>query len=300
LQYRNPYGGGEPVKLKLKGEPLGILETENSPVALHARRRWMGGAGRARSLARETVKQIKSVQRKNGSWDDAVALTVQNLFALWLLVDSPDKSVMRAVDWMLEAGHPPLQYSCNDGADYSGMFFRTTRRDHAELRRLRDVPFTPGCSGFVKTGASLFFAVEFGKKGDPRVRKAFTSINRTAEIRKGRLCTGSCANNLHLALAVDQRQHKGLAVSRILACLAREQNNSGVWERGLPFYPTLWFLSHLRSRKADTLFFRALNYVRRSQNRDGSWGRSQRLLDTFLVLDSLERKKIEVAHGSRV
>ena len=79
----------------------------------------------------------------------------------------------------------------------------------------------------------------------------------------------------------------------VLSWLERHMAPTGSWDQGIPFFPTLWVLAHLRSPKAGRLFRRALVRVARSQNSDGSWGRRQKLLDSFLVLDSLKRKGIE-------
>ncbi len=276
--------------MKLKSDPLGIFEADDSPIALYARNRWMNGSGRVAALARDTVRRIEAAQSPDGSWEGAVAPTIQHLFSLWLLSGQAIPAAAKAVAWLCEAKHPPLELDCRDGATYSGMFFRTTRRDHEELRKLRTVPFTPGCSGFVKTGAALFFAAQFGRATSDRMKRAFVSVNRTAKVRRGKLCTGSCANNLHLALAGHPRQRQGPGMAHVLNYLARAQTPAGSWANGLPFFPTLWALSHLNSRAADALLLPAFRRLQRTQNRDGSWGRSQRQLFTFLALDALSRK----------
>lgn len=280
--------------MKTKADPLAIFRESNSPIALHVRKRWMGGAGRAVALAGGTVKHLEDKQAEDGSWNGTVAHTIQNLFALWLLLERADRSVNRALDWMLETGYPAMQCPRENGATYSNMFFRTSRHDRQELRRLMHLPFTSGCSGFVKTGAALFFAVEFGRAGDERVEQAFASINRTAQVRNGRLCSGPCANNIHLALAVHPRYSGGAGMARVLSWLERQIKPTGSWDKGIPFFPTFWMLAHLKSRKSNELFRQALVRVERSQNSDGTWGRGQKLLDTFLVLDSLSRKGIEL------
>jgi hypothetical protein len=276
--------------MKLKADPLGIFEEDDSPIALHARRRWMDGAGRAGLLARETVMQIGSTQSADGSWDGSVSSTIRNLFSLWLLAGLDSRVITKALDWLLEVDHPPMKQERENGATYDGMFFRTTRRDREELRRPQPVPFTPGCSGFVKTGAALFFAGQFGRGDDERVRKAFSSINRTARARQGRLCTGSCASNIHIAMAAHPQERRSEGMKAVLAYLSGKQKPIGSWEDGIPFFPTLWMLSYLNSRAANAAFRLALGRVQRSQSRDGYWGRSRKQLDSFLVLDSLSQK----------
>lgn len=278
--------------MQLKASPYHVFEQDDSPLSLHGRRRWMNGTGRADSLAKNAVQHIASEQHKDGSWDGAAAPTIQHLFALLLLGGAPRRVTSKALDWLMEAGRPPLQLDHKDGSSYSHMFFRTSRRDYTELRHMRDVPFTPGCSGFVKTGAALFFAVQFGRQDHPRVRNAFSSIAKTAKVRNGRLCSGSCANNIHLALAAHPRYRSGPALRHVLSHLEKLQKSDGSWDKGVPFYPTLWILSHLNSRPANSALQRALGRVQRTQNRDGSWGRTQKQLNAFLLLDALERKAI--------
>jgi hypothetical protein len=279
--------------LRLKADPLPIFREADSPVALHVRQRWLGDDARASDLAGETVARIEAAQGADGSWDGSCARTIENLFSLWLLLERKDPCVQKALDWLMETGRPPLHLPQENGATYNNLFFRTSRRDNTDLQRLTDVPFTPGCSGFVKTGAALFLATQFGLAGDDRVEKAFRSAVQTAKARNGRLCRGSCGNNINLALAVHPRHSRGPGMGCVLSWLERHMAPTGSWDQGIPFFPTLWVLAHLRSPKAGRLFRRALVRVARSQNSDGSWGRRQKLLDSFLVLDSLKRKGIE-------
>lgn len=281
--------------MKLKADPLAVFRESNSPLALHARQRWLGGAGQAASLARQTVQCLEQEQAGDGSWGGSTATTIQRLFALWLLLDQRNRAVERALDWLTEAGYPPMLNPRDDGADYSNLFFRTHGRDRADLRHMRHVPFTAGCAGFVKTGAALFFSMAFGRDGDERVEQAYASVNQTACARQGRLCCGSCASNLHLALAVHPRHNQGAGMDRVLSWLECQMKLTGSWGAGIPFFPTLWMLSQLQSARSDALFHRALARAGRSQHPDGSWGNRQRVLDTFLVLDSLSRKGIEAA-----
>jgi hypothetical protein len=282
--------------LNLRADPLPLFHEARGPIALHVRARWGRQPRQAAAKAKAEAARIRRSQAADGSWDGAVADTIHGLFALWLLAPERTPSVDRALDWLLETSHPPLKRPCPDGASYDNLFFRTTRRDNRELQQLRNVPFTPGCTGFVKTGAALFFAVQFGRIEDGRVKAAFRSINKTAVARQGKLCCGSCANNIILALAVHPRHRRGRGMAQVVSHLAGSQSPTGNWSGGIPFYPTFWALSHVDLPAAKRQFAAALTRVRRSQNRDGSWGRTQLHLQTFLVLDALRRKGIEVLH----
>jgi hypothetical protein len=81
-----------------------------------------------------------------------------------------------------------------------------------------------------------------------------------------------------------------LALSR----LGREQLSSGGWRGTIPFYPTFNALSRLNLPQADRQFKKALNKIAKTQNKDGSWGRSSRKFDSYLVVDALQRKGIDL------
>jgi ABC-type multidrug transport system fused ATPase/permease subunit len=72
---------------------------------------------------------------------------------------SQNYRVKDALNWMLETELPPFKSELRNGG-YNDLFLRTTRRDHSEMRKMSGLPFTSGCSGFVKTGAALYFAAK--------------------------------------------------------------------------------------------------------------------------------------------
>ncbi len=275
--------------MKLKANPYAVFETGDSPIVIHAQRRWMGGDRADRVLAGRIIAELRKGQSEDGSWSGSVARTLESLYALWLLLDEGDRSTAKGVDWLLEVGHPPMRCPCRDGATYDGLFFRMRRGESDALRHLHGVPFTPGCAGFVKTGAALFFASAFGQGDSQRVAGAYESLTRVVKVRQGRWCSGSCGNNILLAFAVHPKHSRSAAMGRAVSWLSSQQMPDGTWRRGVPFFSALAALSHVKHPLSAQQCQRALDRLERTQNHDGSWGRGQPQLNTFLVLDATER-----------
>jgi hypothetical protein len=263
--------------IDLKADPYSIFEKSDSPIAMHARKRWASKGGEADS--KKITAVIRSSQSANGSWNNSVAQTIENLFALFLLV-RPSPATAKAIDWLLEVDQPPMQHPC-----YSNLFFRVRR---ADVELLKTGPFSPGCSGFVKTGGALFLASLFNQGDDRRVSQAFATLAKLPAQRQGRFCSASCSNNILQAFAANDEYRSSAAMKLAVARLEQEQMPNGNWSSGFPFYPTFYALSRIESKSADAQFRRALPRIVRVQKKDGSWGHSP--LNTFLVLDALERK----------
>jgi len=277
--------------MKTWRDPVVAFHSDDSPVGLHVRANWLGDSS-ARAKAARAAHDLRRAQEGDGSWRASVATTLQKLFDLWLLSPSADQSAHRALDWLLEVGHEPRPYAC-----YPGLFFhRMGRGDRAALRDMKGVPFTGGCCGFVKTGAVLFLATLFDKS-HAHVVEGYRTVEAHAKRSNGRLCSGSCANNLKLALAAHPRHRKGEGMKHIISHLAAHQTPAGSWGGGIPFYPTFYLLSFLDDRAARRQFDSALGRLRRTQNADGTWGRSNRHVATWMVLDSLKRRGLHPSAG---
>jgi hypothetical protein len=270
--------------MDFRADPYSVFDRDDAPVSLHARMRWQRGAGAAAQAARTRIAEIAARQRPDGSWDGSLARTIEALYALWLLGAKPDRTVIAGIDYLAE--RPGDLRPVADTCPYKGFFMEAPRRD---LQTLRGVPFTMGCSCFVKTGAALFLAAQFGRQNDERIDMAYRSTDRTSRLREGRLCSGPCANNLHLAIAANPQARAAPGARAMVRYMEACQTERGNWERSLPFFQTLWVLSHMPQRSAAQQVERALQRVERTQNPDGSWGRADRTLCTYLVLDSLER-----------
>jgi squalene cyclase len=96
------------------------------------------------------------------------------------------------------------------------------------------------------------------------------------------------------ALAVHPRYARSSEMHLAAGWLAQRQEPGGSWTSGIPFYPTLYALSHVRGKHANAQFNRALDRAVRTQNSDGSWGGSQRQLCTFLVLSATKNRGLDV------
>jgi hypothetical protein len=273
-----------------KFHSLSIFEQSDSAIAIHARRRWMNGGKRDGVLAGRILSRRRRQQSGDGSWAGSVAKTIENLFAIWLLDEHLSHTTAKAIDWMLEVGHPAMHHECGDGAAYDSMFFRMARGERESLREMSGVPFTQGCAGFIKTGAALFFATAFGHRSD-LADAAYDSLSRVVQVRQGRWCSPSCGNNILQAFAIHETRSTSAAMKRAVAWLATQQEESGAWG-SVPFYPTVFAMGHLKDASSRRQLRAAMRRLQRLRNPDGSWGRSQRELNTLLALDAMERSGI--------
>ena len=277
--------------MDLRADPRAVFQENDSALALHARRRWLEGAGCARSKARRRVREVAAAQQPDGSWDGKTSVTIRRMFELWLLADKPSDAMHRGLDWLTEPGRPPLEHK-----HYHGMFFRIPNERVRALHRMPDVPFTPGCSGFIKSGAAMFFACQLGREKEPHVARAFASAEKLPALprNQGRWCSPSCGENIFQAFAAHQTLAGSDAVRKYVAYLADQQKPTGRFDGRTPFLPVVWGLSRLRFKAARAVFARTLPAIARAQRKDGSWGSRNRQLNAFIVLDSMERAGINV------
>jgi len=288
-QWSDERAGSMPTDLR--ADPRAVFQENDSALALHARRRWLAGAGRARSKARQCVREIAAAQQADGSWDGRTSVTIRRMFELWLLADKRGDAMHRGVDWLTQLGRPPMQHKHN-----YGLFFRIPNEGVPALHGMPDVPFTPGCSGIMKSGAAMFFACQLGRENQPHIARAFASAKKLPALPKnqGRWCSPSCGENLFQAFAVHPTLAGSDAVRRYVAYLADQQKPTGRFHSRTPFFPVVWGLSRLRFRAARRVFTRTLPAIVSAQRKDGAWGPRNRQLHAFIVLDSLERAGIEV------
>lgn len=279
----------------LKTNPLPFFEKSVSPFARHAQARW----GALQGGAIMTPPLTAPGQGADGSWNDSVHDTIRQLYARWLIAPVLDEPTSRGLCWLLEVGHPPQRWQASDGARYDDLFFKMRRGDPSRLRVLQGAPFSAGCSGFVKTGAALFLAQQFGLPDEEgRMGRAFASLARIPPLRRGWWCSASCGANIFQAFAVHPDYSRSPAMGLAIDYLAACQGEDGAWEGGIPFYETFNALSRLEDDRATRQFECALPRVVRAQAADGGWGRSDRELKAFLVLDALDRKGLAWPHQS--
>jgi hypothetical protein len=265
-------------------------------MAVHARLRWMNGGRQDRALAGKLMAGLRREQGADGSWNGSVHQTIHNLFSLWLLQESlngqagKSRCTAKAVDWMLECGHGTGRGGmCGCDGVYEGLFFGIGRADREPLRKIAGVPFTPGCGGFVKTGAALFFATVFQQGDVERVQRAYQRLEQVGMHRHGQWCSWPCSNNILQAFAVHPEYGASKTMQKAIARLGECQTLKGDWGGNIPFYPTLFALSRVGGVKAKAQVGKALACAMGKQNRDGTWGRTQREAQTWMVLDAIER-----------
>ena len=159
--------------------------------------------------------------------------------------------------------------------------------EQASLNKMKEVPFTKGCSGFIKSGAALFFTNVFDKLNHKKANKAYESLEKVAEVRKGRWCSGSCSNNIMQAFVTHPERKKSGIMRGVVRYLATQQKDNGSWAGSTPFYPTVYALSLLDFSEVEPQLDRAVQKVIKYQNKDGSWGRANKELNTFLMIKVL-------------
>jgi hypothetical protein len=270
----------------MKYNPLSYLRKDRSVFGKVSRLRW------------DSVREVPPhfpAQEDNGSWNNSVVDTVKYLYQLSLFSNNLEERVRKALNWLLEKGHPPMKYQSNDGASYDDMFFRTSRSDNEKLRKLKGTPFSMGCSGFFKTGACLYLAAQFGYLEDKRVEKAYLNIIEIPPYRDGWYCSPSCGSNLFLAVVEHPIYSSSRAIHLNLDYLNRTQMENGAWQGPIPFFSVFNALAKLKMIEADRIFRFALNRLEETQNKDGSWGRTDKALKTYLVMDALVRKDIRIS-----
>lgn len=277
-------------RIELRANPCAVFERDDSAISLHARQRWMNGAGQARSKSRRLVREIAASQQPDGSWEERTSVTIRNMLALWLLGDAPEKTLDRGIDWLTQLGQPVLTHK-----HYYGMYFRIPNENVTPLHHMDDTPFTPGCTGLIKSGAAMFFACEYGREDEEHIALAFESARkRPADPgNEGRWCSPGCGENLFHAFTVHPKLSNSDAMRRYLGYLTRQQQPSGRFGNRTPFLPVVWSLAKLRQKSARDLLEHALPAIASSQRKDGTWGQKKHVLNAYLVLDALERAGVD-------
>lgn len=273
--------------MQLHAEPLATFAHGDSPLSLHVRLHYGAGGMADRDSAARQRAAILAQQDSDGRWKRSTGHTVNALFQLWLLDQQPCSTTARGVDALLEAHYPLPRQSQHP--EYFDMLSCHVSR--GELAHLNDVPFTMGCSLFVKSGAALFFAAKFGQGDAARIAAARRVFDLRAKdpLRRGCWCSGPCANNVVQGYAASPDLACGPAMRLVVSHLAAQQRPSGEWGSNIPFYPTCFALAQVPGGAALRQLKLAAAKLVKTQNRDGTWGRSKRELNTFLVLDALQR-----------
>jgi hypothetical protein len=264
----------------LRPDPYQVFRQNDSPVGLYARQKWLGEGedSQWKSAFATTVKRLLAGQSADGSWNQSVMTTIQHLFGLHLTVRYPTQPIDKALDWLMALAFKE--------------FSRIRKDFHQQIpsRDLENLPFTPGCSGFLLLGAALLLASIFGREQDSSALEAYEWLKEEGIKKNGRWCGWSCSNNILRAFVVHPRYSKSRATELAVHALAHVQDSSGKWPRGVPFYQTVNALAHMDSPTSDRQVRNAFRHLHRTQNPDGTWGRSQREWNTFLVLHAMSRK----------
>lgn len=276
---------------QLRYNPFLIFRNSGSPCALYVRQKILQAENGSDLLASKKVLQrILRNQSRDGSWKNSIVETVRSLHQIQLLDGDSSEAGTRAVEWLMQN---PLSREAVRGTAaelYQGLFFWFPRSEERTIPDRRDLLFNRGCSGFFKTGATLYFSGVFGPQRDPRIKRAFRTLDNVLKERSGAWCSLYCSNNI-LRAYVSHPLRKSHATTRsAIRHLERIQRKDGSWPDNGYFYYTFHILAQSRLQIARKQIRKALPRVFRSQNRDGTWGKKEKEFTTFLVVDSLYRQ----------
>lgn len=277
------------VGVAFRYDPLAHFLRQSTPHALYVRRVVLQQNTAARRTAERRLRATFLLeQRENGSWGNSVIKTIDRLFLLYLLGDEGSDEAQKGTRWLLEDGQEPMRHTCGDGVSYDHLFFRLSRSESRALVAHRGLVTTPGCAGFIKTGAALYFASVFGLAEEERVERAMQTLVKVAQ-QRGLWCSVSCSINILRAFLAHPR-YAGAAVAReAVEILEREQTRTGSWRGAQLFYHTFNTLAHSTSRSAVRQVSNCLERLQRTQNSSGTWGRRHADLASLLVVDGLRR-----------
>ena len=268
--------------MRLRFDPFQIFTSSKTTAGLYARKQWLD-EGNKKSWQvdfQATVDALLTGQAEDGSWGQSIVTTIQRLFGLHLTIRSQNEHINKALDWLMGKACTALNRT------------RTDIKEHFSPKALQGLPFTPGCSGLLIMGATLFLASIFGRENDKRILRSYEWLSLEGVSKGGRWCGWSCSNNVLRAFVVHPKYSQHEATALAVEALAHVQSSSGGWLGQVPFYQTTNALAHLDLAQADSQLERAFKKLYDTQQRDGTWGRSQREWNTFLIVHALRNKGV--------
>ena len=266
--------------MKLRSDPYSIFTHSKTPAGLYARKKWLeqGYSPGFRHDFDEIVGLLLSGQSPDGSWDQSFIETIRRLFDLHLTIRDEIEPVRRGIQWLMDRTSSVFQQHSNRPAE------------KAARNELSGLPFAPGSSTLLFTGATLFLASVFGHREDPGILHIYDWLQSKGSEGSGRWCGWASYSNILRAFVVHPRYAGSKAVGLAVRNLGLAQKKSGIWRGSIPFYLTVNALAHLDSTVGDAQLAVAFEHLYKTQRRDGTWSRSQPEWNTFLVIHALRNK----------
>jgi len=205
--------------MRLRFDPFQVFRSSKTPVGLYARKKWLG-EGNTWSWQEDfqaTVAALLAGQAEAGSWGHSNVATIQRLFGLHLTVRSRDEPINKALEWLMGQACTVLSPR------------RAGTKERFGPQALKGLPFTPGCSSPLITGATLFLASILGRENDKRILSSYERLGLEGIKRGGRWCGWSCSNNILRAFVVHPQYSRHEATALAVEALARVQDSSGGW-----------------------------------------------------------------------
>jgi hypothetical protein len=264
---------------KLKIKPENYVSSLESPIGVYLRREIFKMGKKNDSLLRKKLyDQIVADQSADGSWDQLLVQTANNLWNLALLgCEADDKNARKALEWLLS-----LQKY--DYRGYPGFFNSPNRKDPSLMRSTFYGEFGPGCSIFYDTAYAVHLFHIYGLDNNKQVQ---TAVRSYLSFWNPEWCGVWCTLNVLRMLIEHPLSAESDKVNSGLKYFAKRQTKTGAW-RGFPFYHTFHALSRAKQIAAKKQLRKAFQSVIRKQNSDGSWGKKEQETETFLVLDAMK------------
>lgn len=262
-----------------KIELLSYVDKLETPIGVYLRREVLKKENNTDDLLKKKLyeKMVQS-QSANGSWDQLLVHTANNLWNLALLgYNAEDTSVRHGLEWLLSIQR-------HDYRGYPGFFHSDNRKESSTMRSTFYGEFGPGCTIFYETTYAVHLFHLFGFDDNKQVQR---TVNSYLQFWKPTWCSSWCTINVLRMLIEHPLSKDSEQTESGVKYLARRQTKTGAW-KGFPFYHTLHALSRSSNELAKKQVKKALPAALKRQNKNGSWGKKETETETFLVLDSMK------------
>jgi hypothetical protein len=255
---------------------LGKLET---PIGVYLRREvFKKETSTDEALKNKLYDKMVQSQSANGSWNQLLVHTANNLWNLALLgYNAEDSSVRHGLEWLLSIQR-------HDYRGYPGFFHSDNRKESSTMRSTFYGEFGPGCTMFYETTYAVHLFHLFGFDDNKQVQR---TVNSCLQFWKPTWCGTWCRINVLRMLIEHPLSKESEQTESGIKYLAKRQTKRGAW-KAYPFYHTLHALSRSNSELAKKQVRKAFPAALKRQNKNGSWGKKETETETFLVLDAMK------------
>lgn len=262
-----------------KVDPLSYVDKLETPIGVYLRREIFKKETNAdETLKKKLYDKMAQSQSPNGSWDQLLVHTANNLWNLALLgYKAEDASVRHGLEWLLSIQR-------HDYRGYPGFFHSDSRKESSTMRSTFYGEFGPGCTIFYETTYAIHLFHLFGFDDNKQIQR---TVNSYLQFWKPTWCSTWCTINVLRMLIEHPLSKESEQAESGIKYLARRQTKTGAW-KAYPFYHTLHALSRSSNELAKKQVKKALPAALKRQNKNGSWGKKEPETETFLALDAMK------------